>query len=689
MFFLFRWVVRPLLTFTLGLAVFLAVGILTVDRLVSDKLLNVDFYADVIAEQDTYNRIYDEVMLDTEVRQASAQLFPTGLVSHEDLVGIFRDVAPPEYLRAQVEGVIDTVIGYLREDDSGSETDRAGELRIYVDLGPAVARVKPVAAAFVQRRIGEMPEEEPQDPGCSPDRAVQLWERYAEIMDQVRAGRSPTAIPSAKALTEPCREFVFDAAFGAPELTMPFGGGGLLAHAGLDARIVQGLQENEEAIRAEFVAGDMREALKAAAPALEVVVEQRIDHIPEEELEEAPDCSPSRLAHLGQRYSAVYRQIAAGEAPASIPSAGALSPSCRESVFATVFGSPGAAGGLLASGGLDPRIIQGLEERQDEIREAFVAGDTREALRAAAPVAAVSVGQVLDRIPEEDPGEPGCSPDRLVQAGERYAAVYDEIVAGGTPASIPSAKMLSRPCREFVFDAVFGAPKLVMPFDGGLLAHAGLDPRVVRGLQEGREQIRTEFVAGNMREALKAAAPAVAGPVLDDEIERFRAETLDDDRLELIDLMGEPAASDIRAAAAEFRRELGRGRSLSLILGLGLLVGSALGMLLLHLPDLARGLRRVGVCLAIAGIIYFAIAKLVQSVVPDRGADLLDQAAGGQADIPESAMRLVSDLLVSFTSNLARGLDDVAIPVLIAGAAVFAASFFVPLGRRLVSRLRE
>ena len=277
--FLFRWFVRPLLTFTLGLVVFLAVGILTVDRLVSSKLLNADFYADVIAEQDTYNRIYDEVMLEDDVRQASARLFPTELVSHEDIVGILRDIAPPEYLREQAEGVIDAIIEYLREDDSGSETDDARELRIYVDLGPALARVKPVGVGYIQRRIDGIPEEQPDDPQCTPARVIQTGERYSELYNEVAAGRAPGSIPSIKGLTKPCREFVFDAAFGAPELTMPFGDDGLLDHAGLDPRIVRGLRENEDAIRAEFVAGNMREALKAAAPTLEVVVEQRIDRI--------------------------------------------------------------------------------------------------------------------------------------------------------------------------------------------------------------------------------------------------------------------------------------------------------------------------------------------------------------------------------------------------------------------------
>ena len=688
--FLFRWIIRPLLTFILGLVVVVAVGILTVDLLVSNKLLNADFYAEIIAQHDAYNRIYDEVMLDDGVRQASARLVPTELVSHEDLVGIFRDVAPPEYLRAQVEGVIGSIIEYLRGDDDAQGPDNGRQPQVHVEVGPALARVEPVAVDYIRGRIDRIPEEQPDNPACTPARMIQLGERYSDLYDEIAAARAPGSIPSIKELTEPCREFVFDAAFGAPELTMPFGGGGLLAHAGLDARTVQGLRENEEAIRAEFVAGDMREALKAAALALEVVVEQRIDHIPEEETEEAPDCSPARLAHLGQRYAAVYRQIAAGETPASIPSAGVLSQSCRESVFDSVFGDLGAADSLLAHSGLDPRIIQGLEERQEEIRREFVAGNTREALKAAAPVAAVSVGEVLDRIPEEDPGEPGCSPDRLVQAGERYTAVYDEIAAGGTPASIPSAKMLSRPCREFVFDAVFGAPKLVMPFEGGLLAHAGLDPRVVRGLQEGQEQIRTEFVAGNTREALKAAAPAVVGPLLDDEIERFRAEALDDDdRLDLIDLTRERTAAEIRADAEELQAELGRWRKIGRAGGIGLLAGGVILLLLLHLPDVGRGLRRVGVSLVIAGLIYLGITKLLLPMAGLGIAGPMNEVTSGQLDIPEPLARLIQDVLVSVINEVTLSVDDLALPVLIAGAVVFAASFFVPLGRRLIFRSSE
>ena len=179
-------------------------------------------------------------------------------------------------------------------------------------------------------------------------------------------------------------------------------------------------------------------------------------------------------------------------------------------------------------------------------------------------------------------------------------------------------------------------------------------------------------------------------PTLDDNIGQVRGELLDaDDRLELIDATGEPAASQIRADVEEFRRELTRGRKLTRPWGIGLLAGGALLLMLVHMTDLGRGLRRVGVSLVIAGLAYLGIAKLLQSIISRGGTGLLNDVANGQPDVPESLARLIGDILVSFARNLAQGMDDLALPVLIAGAAVFAASFFVPLGRRLVSRSGE
>ncbi len=446
--FLFRWIVRPLLTVTLGLVVFVAVGILTVDRVVSNKLLNADFYTEIISQQDTYNRIYDEVLLEDDVRRASAELFPADLVSHEDLVGIIRNIVPPEYLRGQVEGAIDSIIEYLKEDGSPI-TDNTGQLQIYVELGPALARVKPVLVAYIQGRIDRIPEDPPEDSNCTPGGVNQLAERYSDLHREIAAGKTPASIPSLEALAKLCRVLIFDAAYGASEI-------------------------------------------------------------------------------------------------------------------ATLIG-----------------------------RDDF-------------------------------------------------------------------------------------------------LSQRGLDTRVVEGLQDLRGEIRMEIVAGNAKGALKAAVPALVSPVVDDEVERFRAKWLDEgDRLELIDATGEPTASQIRADAAEFRKETSRGRKLTRLWRIGVLIGAALLMILVHLPNLGRGLRRVGVSVVIAGLVYLGIVKLLLSMVGLDLAGPLNEVTNWQPDIPESLMRLIEGILVSLIHEVTQGLDDLAIPALIAGAAVFAASFFIPIGRRMVSRFGE
>ena len=401
--FLFRWIVRPLLTVTLGLVVFVAVGILTVDRVVSNKLLNADFYTEIISQQDTYNRIYDEVLLEDDVRRASGELFPAELVSHEDLVGIIRNVVPPEYLRGQVEGAIDSIIEYLRGDGS-PVTDNTGQLQIYVELGPVLERVKPVLAAYIQGRIDLIPEDPPEDSNCTPGGVNQLAERYSDLHREIAAGRTPASIPSLEALAKLCRVLIFDAAYGASEI-------------------------------------------------------------------------------------------------------------------ATLIGR------------------------------------------------------------------------------------------------------------------------------GDFLSQHGLDTRVVEGLQDLRGEIRTEIVAGNAKGALKAAVPALVSPVVDDEVERFRAEWLDEgDRLELIDLTGEHTAAEIRAEVEEFRKERSRGRQLTRTWGIGLLIGSALLILLVHLPNVGRGLRRVGVSLVIAGLVYLGIVKLLLSMVGLDVAGPLNEVTNWQPDIPESLMRLIEDI---------------------------------------------
>ena len=195
--FIFRWIIRPLLSIVLGIIVVAAVGVVVAECVVFTTLLNAEFYTGIIAEHDTYNRIYDEVLVDEKVREASQEHLRVELVSHDDLVMILRAIAPPEYLQEQVESGINDIVDYVRGD--------VIRLQIYVELGPVVERVKPALVAYIQGRIDRIPEDPPEDSNCTPGGVNQLAERYSDLHREIAAGRTPASIPSLEALAKPWR----------------------------------------------------------------------------------------------------------------------------------------------------------------------------------------------------------------------------------------------------------------------------------------------------------------------------------------------------------------------------------------------------------------------------------------------------------------------------------------------------
>ncbi|MEC9238960.1 MAG: hypothetical protein VYC69_09915, partial [Chloroflexota bacterium] len=133
----------------LGVVIF--VGFLTYLILsnVSDKLLTVEFYTDTIAAEDTYNRIYDEVLVDDELLEKTQEfLGDIQVVDHQDIVDLLREIIPPAYIQTEVEGAIERTIDYINED--------AEELELYVNLGEPLEYVKDAMLGYLDRRIDEL-----------------------------------------------------------------------------------------------------------------------------------------------------------------------------------------------------------------------------------------------------------------------------------------------------------------------------------------------------------------------------------------------------------------------------------------------------------------------------------------------------------------------------------------------------
>lgn len=255
-----RFVATPIL----GIAIFAGLLLTLVGNNIVDKLLNAEFYTDTIAEQNTYNRIYDDVLLDQKAKDKVQELLgDVKVVSPEDIVGLVRGLLPPEYLQSQVEGAIQRAVAYFNED---SDT-----LELYLEMGPAIDKIKPTLLDYVDRRIDGIPEADPGPAECNPETVKSVRDGYQEVFRGLAGGRVPASLPSIKVIAEPCRVLIFDSSFPA-----------LFADDTLDSRITQALGNSTDDIRAAFVAGDTHGVLKAAArPLSEPLVDDVVAKIRE------------------------------------------------------------------------------------------------------------------------------------------------------------------------------------------------------------------------------------------------------------------------------------------------------------------------------------------------------------------------------------------------------------------------
>ena len=253
--------VRSLISSVLALVIFVAfLGFLLAGNF-SDKLLSADFYTDTLAGENTYNRIYDEVLVDDQLKETTQDLLgDIEVVDLEDIVQLLRKILPPEYVQSQVEGAIQNAIDYLNND-----TDI---LELYIELAPPLANAKAVLFDYIDGRIDDLELEDPGVPDCTGDRTNDLADRYQAKWSALAQGEVPKSIPSLASLNQACRTGIFNLAYPS-----------LLRDDSLDDRTRRGLREARSDIEREFIAGNTREVLKQAVrplatPLIDDAIEQ-------------------------------------------------------------------------------------------------------------------------------------------------------------------------------------------------------------------------------------------------------------------------------------------------------------------------------------------------------------------------------------------------------------------------------
>ena len=172
---------RPLATAVLGLVLFFAfLGFLLANN-VRGNFLSTEFYTSNLSENNVYERIYDEVLFDSEFEDTTSDLLGDIDVPTEDIAEVAREIIPPEYLQEQVEAGVAGALDYLNKDTESPQ--------VFIDLGPPLERVKPALFRYIDRRIDALEDV----PITTID---ELESELEDLFFSLEAGTIPNRVPS-------------------------------------------------------------------------------------------------------------------------------------------------------------------------------------------------------------------------------------------------------------------------------------------------------------------------------------------------------------------------------------------------------------------------------------------------------------------------------------------------------------
>ncbi|MCE2464089.1 MAG: hypothetical protein J4F46_09335, partial [Dehalococcoidia bacterium] len=234
-FFIFRSVATAILMVVVFFALF---SFLLTDNL-RDNFLSSKFYNANLAENDVYNRFYDEVLVDPEFNDTTDELLGNVDIPQEDIAGVAREIMPADYLRDQVEGAVIGTIDYLNKETDTPE--------VFIELALPLANVKPVLFSYMDRRIDELEE-------VPVSTLEELETGLEDIYRTLERGEIPTQVPSLTSAS--VGEFVDDAYDNAFES---------IKDAGLSEKALRGLEQQDDVIKGLLREGNVKESLKVGS----------------------------------------------------------------------------------------------------------------------------------------------------------------------------------------------------------------------------------------------------------------------------------------------------------------------------------------------------------------------------------------------------------------------------------------
>ncbi|MER5884529.1 hypothetical protein ABT160_11930 [Streptomyces sp. NPDC001941] len=143
-------------------------------------LLSRPFYQAVLDEQDAYERLYDEVLVDPATARVTRDLLGRLPVPQAQVTANLKNVLPPSTLRTLVDEQIGHAVGYLRGDEQ--------PLRLTVDLRPVLTNIGGLAEIYLGDLVASVQgRDAPDFPG--------FVRELGAALDDLAAGRRPDVLP--------------------------------------------------------------------------------------------------------------------------------------------------------------------------------------------------------------------------------------------------------------------------------------------------------------------------------------------------------------------------------------------------------------------------------------------------------------------------------------------------------------
>jgi hypothetical protein len=212
---------------------------------VQEVFLRPDSYKEALVEEDVYNRVYDELLVDAQFQDKAVSVMGGYEVPARDMARLSREILPPAYLQAQTESALDGIAAYLSEESNDPQA--------YINLSIPLSNIRPAVEEYLEDQIDTIVLTRVSTRG-------ELSQELMALFLSLERGVIPRHAPSLENIPPSLRLQAYDAAVAAytvqSKLNSPTSISGLA------------LAAQSASIGALILEGDMRGALKVATAAI-------------------------------------------------------------------------------------------------------------------------------------------------------------------------------------------------------------------------------------------------------------------------------------------------------------------------------------------------------------------------------------------------------------------------------------